>query len=151
LNQTFSSVSSIGLNHRKRPVVGRGLGELGLNRTVLIVDDNPLIRHSLRSWIEQDPRFRVSGEAENGPIAIDRVRELHPDIVILDLPMPVLRGLEAARQITRAAPRTSMVMLTIHCCEQLLKDARAAGIKAVVSKYDRLGDHLLAAINTSCA
>jgi len=117
-----------------------------LPHTILIVDDNATIRRSLRCWIEQESDWQVCGEAENGELAVDKVKELHPDIVILDLQMPVMNGLEAARQITLLAPGTAIVMFTMYTGGQLLKDARAAGITDVVSKSDRLEDHLLASL-----
>jgi DNA-binding NarL/FixJ family response regulator len=103
---------------------------------VLVVDDNPTIRRLIRSFIEQDGDWEVCGEAENGQRAIEKVREIHPDIVILDLQMPVMNGLEAARQIALIAPHTAMLMLTMHCSEQLQRDAKAVGIKSVLSKSD---------------
>jgi hypothetical protein len=63
--------------------------------SILIVDDSALIRHSLRSCIEQNGNWEVCGEAENGKIGVGRVKELRPDVVILDLQMPVMDGLEA--------------------------------------------------------
>ena len=114
--------------------------------TILIVDDNATMRRSLRSWIEQESDWQVCGEAEDGKVAVDKVKELLLDIVILDLQMPVMNGLEAARQITLLAPGTAMVMFTMYTGGQLLKDARAAGIADVVSKCDRLEDHLLASL-----
>lgn len=72
--------------------------------TILIVDDNSAVRHSLRCCIEQNPNWRVCGKAENGKVAVEKVTGLHPDIVILDLAMPVMNGFEAARQI-RGLPR----------------------------------------------
>lgn len=111
--------------------------------TILLVDDNATIRRSLRSWIEQEADWQVCGEAENGKVAVEKVKELHPDIVILDFQMPVMNGLEAARRIARFAPATAMVMYTMYSGGQLLKDARAVGITDVVSKSERLEDHLL--------
>jgi hypothetical protein len=70
-----------------------------MSHTILIVDDSSLIRHTLRSFIEQTNEWQVCGEAENGAVAIEKVKELHPDVVILDLQMPVMDGLEAAGQI----------------------------------------------------
>src|SRR5436190_21540769 len=119
--------------------------------SILIVDDSAVIRGSLRSCIEQNTNWRVCGEAENGEVAIERVQELHPDIVILDLQMPVMNGLEAARQISRPAPNTAMLMFTLYSGEQLLKDAQAAGIKDVVSKSNGAAEHLLASLRTICA
>ena len=85
--------------------------------SILIVDDSALIRHSLRSCIEQDGNWEICGEAENGKIAVERVKELRPDVVILDLQMPVMDGLEAARQISRLAPNTAMLMSTMYNCQ----------------------------------
>lgn len=86
----------------------------------------------------------VCGEAENGKLAVERVRELRPHIVILDLQMPVMNGLEAARQILKYAPDTVMLMYTMHCSDQLLREAQAAGIQEVFSKVDGYPGRLLA-------
>jgi DNA-binding NarL/FixJ family response regulator len=118
---------------------------------ILIVDDSPPIRHLLRFFIEHNTDWQVCGEAENGQIAVEKVAELHPHAVILDLSMPVMNGLEAAREITRIAPDVQMVMFTMHTSEQLRKDAEAVGIKAVISKSDTIGDHLLASLRHLCA
>ena len=103
---------------------------------VLIVDDNATIRNLVRSSIERNREWEVCGEAEDGQLAVEKVQQLHPDVVILDLQMPVMNGLGAARQITQLDPNMAMVMLTMHNCAQLLRDAQAAGIKDVVSKSD---------------
>jgi DNA-binding NarL/FixJ family response regulator len=114
--------------------------------SILIVDDYPPIRHLLRSCIEQNTDWQVCGEAENGRVAVEKVRQMHPDMVILDFQMPVMNGLEAARRISKFALDTAMVMFTMHLNEQLLNDARAAGIKDVVSKSDSLVNRLLASL-----
>jgi DNA-binding NarL/FixJ family response regulator len=101
---------------------------------ILVVDDSAVIRRLLRSTIEQNRDWKVCGEAENGEVAIQRVKQLRPNVVILDLQMPVMDGMEAARHIAVLAPETGMLMFTMHHSEQLLKDARAAGIKDVISK-----------------
>ena len=121
-----------------------------MSHSILIVDDSALIRQSLRSCLEQDPDWSVCGEAEDGKVAVEKVKELHPDIVILDLQMPEMDGLAAARQITVVAPKTAMVMFTMHSDEQLLKAARAAGIKDVVSKSEGIADHLFASLRDAC-
>jgi NarL family two-component system response regulator YdfI len=122
-----------------------------MKHTILIVDDNTLIRSSLRSWIEGNEDFQVCGEAENGMVAVQKVEEMHPDIVILDLQMPVMDGLEAARKISNIAPATAMVMFTMHPSRELLKVAQALGVRDVVSKTDQLSDHLLLALRQICA
>src|SRR5713101_7260058 len=128
----------------------KGIGGC-LSHTILIVDDSPLIRHSLRYCIEQNSDWQVCGEAENGKVAVEKVKELKPDVVILDLQMPVMNGLEAARQITHFAPDTALLMFTLHTGEQLLKDARAAGIKDVISKSEDVAEHLLGSLRSACA
>jgi DNA-binding NarL/FixJ family response regulator len=117
--------------------------------TVLIVDDNALLRSLLRTCIEQDPEWKVCGDAENGKEAVRKVAELKPDVVILDLQMPVMDGLEAARRIHAATPETAMVMFTIHNSPQLVKEARAAGIREVISKTEHLAERLLPALKAS--
>ena len=121
-----------------------------MSNTILIVDDSAIIRHTLRACIEQKSGWKVCGEAENGKVAVQKVRELQPDLVILDFQMPVMNGLDAARQITTIAPDTPMVMFTMHSCEELLRDAKAAGIKDVFSKSDGVPEHLLASLSTVC-
>jgi DNA-binding NarL/FixJ family response regulator len=118
---------------------------------ILIADDSSAIRHLLRFFIEHNTDWQVCGEAENGQIAVEKVAELNPHAVILDLSMPVMNGLEAAREIARIAPNVQMVMFTMHTSEQLRQDAQAAGIKAVISKSDTITDHLLASLRNLCA
>jgi len=121
-----------------------------MTHRILIVDDSSLIRSSLRSWISGYSDLEVCGEAENGQIAVEKVEELHPDIVILDFQMPVMNGLEAAQQISVRAPRTAMVMFTMHPSGELLKAALQAGVKDVVSKTDRLSDRLSTVLRDIC-
>ena len=111
--------------------------------TILIVDDSPVIRSSLRKCIEENTQWSVCAEAENGLDAIEKVKQCHPDVVILDLSMPVMGGLEAAQHISALAPGTAMVLFTMYKSPQLLKDAERMGISAVVSKSDGIVDHLL--------
>ena len=120
-------------------------------RRILIADDSSLVRSSLRSWFEKSSEWQVCGEAENGLVAVEKVEELHPDVVILDLQMPVMNGLEAARQISDRAPKTAMLMFTMHTSDELLRAARAVGVKAVVSKSDELTGHLSVALKQICA
>jgi two-component system response regulator NreC len=114
--------------------------------SILIVDDSTLVRTLIRSYIEPHAAWRVCGEAENGKAAVEKVKELLPHVVILDCQMPVMNGLEAARQIALLAPNTAMLMLTMHNFEQLSKEAHAAGVKDVLSKSDGVADHLIASL-----
>ncbi len=119
--------------------------------TILIVDDSGLIRHWLRRFIEQNSDWQVCGEAEDGKVAVEKVKELHPDLVILDFQMPVMNGLEAARQIARLTPNTVMLMFTVHNRELLLQEAKSVGIADVLSKFDSAADHLLASLRNCSA
>ena len=118
-----------------------------MSLNILIVDDNATIRRAYRSLIQSRTLHEVCGEAENGAIAIVKVKELHPDVVILDLQMPVMNGLDAARQISVLFPATVMIMVTMHCSEQLHRDAKAVGIRDLMSKYDEVAEHLLASLD----
>jgi len=111
-----------------------------LSYSILIVDDSELIRNLLRSCIEANTEWQVCGEAENGQLAVDKVEELHPDIVILDYQMPVMNGIEAARQITRLAPNTAMVMFTMHDSDRLTIEARQAQAQGLVLKSQAARD-----------
>lgn len=110
---------------------------------ILIVDDSRALRSSIRTCIEQDTDWQVCGEAENGQVAIEKVMELHPDIVVLDLAMPVMNGLDAAREITSIAPNLAMVLFTIYVSRELETEAKAVGIGDVVSKAEGGTEQLL--------
>jgi DNA-binding NarL/FixJ family response regulator len=118
-----------------------------MKHTILIVDDSPLIRRSLRLWIDESLDWEVCGEAENGEQAVERVEELRPEIVILDFQMPVMNGIEAARRIRDRVPRTAMLMFTMHTSGELLKQALEAGVADVISKSERVADHLFKALH----
>ena len=114
--------------------------------SILIVDDSELIRRLLRFVIEHNTEWRICGEAENGEVAVEMVEKLRPDMVILDFQMPVMNGLEAARQIALLAPKTAMVMFTMHNSEQLRNEAQSVGIKDVVSKSDGLVEQVIVSL-----
>lgn len=149
LNDPFLDAVRNGPERLPRQLPAKGPRSDRLSYSILIVDDSAPLRRSLRYWIEQDKTWTICGEAENGKVAVDKVKELRPDVVILDLDMPVMNGLEAGREIARIAPATSMVMFTMHSSEQLVKAARAVGIKEVVSKSGGDLNHLLAALKSA--
>jgi DNA-binding NarL/FixJ family response regulator len=121
-------------------------GEVGVSAQILIVDDSPLLRSSIRSSIEQNTDWQVCGEAENGQVAIEKTRELHPDLIILDLAMPIMNGLDAARHIARFAPGVDIVLFTMHGSRELSKYAELIGIKQVLSKSSGAIDQLLSTV-----
>jgi pilus assembly protein CpaE len=104
---------------------------------VLIADDNEGVRHALRSLFGHvDDGWSVCGEAVNGLDAIQLVDKLKPDVVLLDFQMPVMNGLEAAREITKTNPLVPIAMYTLHQNPIFQKQAEAYGVRKVISKSD---------------
>jgi two-component system chemotaxis response regulator CheY len=112
---------------------------------ILIVDDHPTIRKLLRSLLDSNG-FEVCGEAVNGLDGIEKAQELRPDLILLDLSMPVMDGIEAARQLKKLMPEIHLMMLTNHADSILETDALNAGIRRVIPK-ERAFDMLIAAAN----
>src|SRR3990172_13029597 len=106
---------------------------------VLIADDHPLIRQGLRTLLEQHG-FTVVGEAVDGREATQLAQELEPDVAVLDLAMPLLNGLDAAREITRTCRRTKTILVTIHTADQYVLEALQAGVRGYVLKSQTTAD-----------
>ena len=102
--------------------------------TVLIADDTPEIRNLLRMNFELEQDFLVVGEADNGLTAIELARDHQPDLVLLDLAMPVMDGLQALPEITEAAPGTRVVVLSGFNADQVADEALALGAHAYIEK-----------------
>jgi DNA-binding NarL/FixJ family response regulator len=103
---------------------------------ILIADDHASVRRGIRSLLESHEGWQVSGEATDGCDAVEQAGRLKPDLVVLDVTMPRLNGLEATRRIRQAMPATQVVVLTTHQTDQLQEEARRAGARAVVFKSD---------------
>ena len=101
---------------------------------ILIGDDSVQVRAALRMCLELNKDWTVCGEADNGQAALEMVRRLKPDVVLLDYAMPVMNGVEAARRITEIVPQCAILLFTMYASEQLAAVAQAAGVWAVVSK-----------------
>jgi DNA-binding NarL/FixJ family response regulator len=102
--------------------------------TIAIVDDSPTIRKLIRTFIESHTDWLVCGEAEDGDAAIAMAERLHPDLIVLDLSMPVKNGLDAARTIRTESPKSRMVLFTAHANDQLTIEAKQVGISTVLAK-----------------
>ena len=107
-----------------------------MRKTVLIVDDNAFVRHARYELFNREQDFEVCGLAENGREAIEEASRLHPDLIILDVSMPVMNGLEAARILKHAMP--GIVVIIYSALEDKLpeRQARLLGISEMVSKSD---------------
>ena len=116
---------------------------------VLLADDHPVFRQGLRALLERE-KFDVVGEASDGLEAIAAAERLQPQVVVIDLAMPSLNGIDAVREIVKRAPRAKAVLLTMHTEEYHVLEALRAGAKACVSKT-QAAEHLLQAIKDVCA
>jgi two-component system nitrate/nitrite response regulator NarL len=103
-------------------------------KRVLLVDDNPVVRSLVRQLFELEPDFEISGEAENGRDAVEKAEYLKPDLIILDLAMPVMTGLDAAPLLRKVVPDARIILFTVQEGREVERLARAAGIHAVVAK-----------------
>src|ERR1022692_1599873 len=103
-------------------------------KRVLLVDDNTAVRLLVRQLFELEPDFEIAGEAENGQEAVDKAANLKPDLVILDLSMPVMTGLDAAPLLRKLLPDTSIILFTVHEGSEVQRLANESGVDSIVSK-----------------
>jgi DNA-binding NarL/FixJ family response regulator len=108
-------------------------------KSVLIADDNAFVRQRLCELFSREGDFEVCGEAENGRKAVEEAQELHPDLILLDLSMPVMNGLDTARALKRLMPEVPIVMFSAYSDFFTEKEARSAGASALVSKSENIG------------
>lgn len=106
-----------------------------MSHTILIADDSIFIREALWNLFGREEDFNVCGEAKDGREAIDKARELHPDLILLDLSMQVMNGLDATRVLKRLMPEVPVIMFSAYCGPSTEKEARSAGASALVSKF----------------
>jgi len=103
-------------------------------RLVLIVDDNPIVRQALCELFTREGDFNVCGEAENSREAVEKAQLLQPDLIVTDLSIPVMNGLEEARVLKTLMPTVQVIVFTAHSDPLVEKEAVTAGVSAVVSK-----------------
>jgi DNA-binding NarL/FixJ family response regulator len=112
---------------------------------ILIADDHDVVRRGIRVLLEGQPEWEVVGEASSGREAVTQAHRLQPDIIIMDIGMPLLDGLEATRRILKALPRTEILIITMHQTEEMVHDVLEAGARGYVSKTDAV-KHLAEAV-----
>ncbi len=106
---------------------------------VLLAEDHVIVRQGVKAILERSG-FEIVGEVSNGQDAVRLAREMRPDVAVLDFAMPLLNGLEAAREILRALPRTGMILLTVHTEDRFVLEAFRAGVRGYVVKTEAAAD-----------
>lgn len=110
------------------------------NLRVVVADDHEVVRKGLRSILEEQPGWEVTGEASDGREAVDKVKSLRPDVSVVDVGMPGLNGLEATRQMLRNDPQTRVLILTMHESDPLIREVLDAGARGYLLKSDASRD-----------
>jgi len=113
---------------------------------ILIADDHGVVRKGLRALLQSKRGWKICAEVANGRQAVERANALKPDVAILDISMPELNGVEAARQIRKISPGTETLILSMHRSEKLVHEAIEAGARGYLAKDDA-DEHLLAAVD----
>jgi DNA-binding NarL/FixJ family response regulator len=114
--------------------------QTALRTRILVVDDNPVVRQQLRKLLELHPDWEVCGEAIDGRDAVDKARQLAPDLILLDFAMPGMNGLQSAQEIGKLLPKTPMLLFTMFLSSRLVDEAKNSGIRGAVAKADLVRD-----------
>jgi len=101
---------------------------------ILISDDHTIVRQGLASLLNDQPDMEVVAEAPNGRVAVDKALELKPDVVILDIAMPIMNGIEAAKRIKQKLPRTKIIILSMYSHEHYIHDLMETGVSGYLLK-----------------
>ncbi|HMI52143.1 MAG TPA: response regulator transcription factor [Candidatus Saccharimonadales bacterium] len=107
---------------------------------LLVADDHEIVRKGLRSILEQQPGWQVAGEAKDGRETVAKAKELKPDVIVVDISMPSLNGLEATRQMLKDDAKTKVLILTMHDTDPLIREVLDAGARGYVLKSDASRD-----------
>lgn len=132
------------------PVSGHSETKSGLAESlmrplrILIADDHDLVRRGVKALLQAHEGWQICGEANTGREAVAKAEELKPDIAILDISMPDLNGLEAARRIRKINPATEVLILSMHYSDQLIREIVDAGIRGYIVKSDSDRDLIIA-------
>jgi len=116
---------------------------------ILLADDHEIVREGVRALITRQPGWEICGEAATGREAVEQAEKLKPDIVIMDIGMPELNGLDATRQIKRVLPQTEILIFTANETEEIMRHVFKAGARAYLLKLET-NKHLIPAIEMLC-
>src|SRR5712691_7813951 len=133
LDRRVMSARSTGMNYRIR---------------VVIADDHPVVRKMVHATLQNQPNVEICGEATDGAEAIEQARRSNPDVVILNISMPVLNGLEAARAIRTELPRSAIVILSSNADTKFVEEARKLGVQVYIAK-SKAGEALVKAVEAA--
>ncbi|HEX2984026.1 MAG TPA: response regulator transcription factor [Ignavibacteriales bacterium] len=117
---------------------------------ILIADDHAILRDGLKMALKTDPAMEVIGEAENGEIAVKLEQELRPDIIVMDVDMPKMNGIEAVRAIKKKNPDAKVLMLTMHDKESYIVDSISAGAAGYIYKMADMDEFINAVKTVAC-
>ena len=120
------------------------MNTVGAKISVVLADDHTVVRQGLRALLEAEDDIVVVGEAEDGQQAVQIVSEHHPDVALLDIAMPNLNGLQAARQIRKQSPKTSIIMLSMYLDEEFVYEVIQLGASGYLLKQSAMSDVLRA-------
>src|SRR4029434_1195862 len=148
---TLATIKGCNSGYLYRMILGAGVLDLGKANSVvktvriLLADDHKVVRHGTRALLSKMPEWEIIGEVDNGRDAVSLTEKLKPDIVILDIGIPQLNGLDATRQIKKIAPETEVLIFTAHEAEELVHDVFDSGARSYIMKTDA-ADHLIEAL-----
>jgi len=125
---------------------GSSVGRKSMPLRILVADDHEIVRKGLCALLRAQPDWDVCGEASNGREAVEKAMQLQPEVIILDVGMPSLNGLEATRQILKASPQVKILILTLHDSDQVVQEVLNAGARGFLLKSDAARD-LVAAVD----
>jgi DNA-binding NarL/FixJ family response regulator len=108
--------------------------QLGMSVRIVLADDHEVVRQGVRRFLETQPSLEICAEAANGQEAVEKTLSFKPDVVILDLSMPIMNGVEATRQIRQLLPSVKIIVFSMHDFTQLADTVKQAGADAYVSK-----------------
>lgn len=114
---------------------------------VLIVDDHAIIRDGLKALLEKESKFVVVGEAENGFEAIELMKKVSPDVILLDIAMPGMNGIQAAREILETQPEVKIIILSMYATSEIIHQALKAGVLGYLIK-DAAGEEVISALES---